>query len=217
MNSERAKVRNRDFRTSGAFDLIVLVCLSVAFACTTMRPLEIEAVVEDASLAHARAQQLYRSSRLPERGSDREEARRRNTRQGGRALVPLRVVLHRARAERVEVRVDRHVLRRQVREMTHDLRLRQLRQRGSAFGEHARREQLFDAPLGHVEVRQPQGAAARLGEVEQELAVVVVSHGVTVGELAELDHEAEGLVAGGLDELFQPIQIIVQIVVGKRW
>ena len=75
-DADRAKVRSSGFRTSATFDGLVFVCLLVAFACTTLRPLEIDAVVEDASLAHARAQQLYRSSRLPDRGNDREEARR---------------------------------------------------------------------------------------------------------------------------------------------
>jgi hypothetical protein len=50
-------------------------------------------------------------------------------RQGCQPLVPLGVVLHRARAQRVEVRIDRHVQRRQVREVPHDIRLGQLRQR----------------------------------------------------------------------------------------
>ena len=45
----------------------------------------------------------------------------------GDPFVPLRVVLHRARAERIEVRVDAHVELRQVGEMADDLRLRAAR------------------------------------------------------------------------------------------
>ena len=44
-------------------------------------------------------------------------------------LVPLRVVLHRARAERIEVGVDRHVQRRQVRVVPDHVELAQLGQR----------------------------------------------------------------------------------------
>ena len=53
-------------------------------------------------------------------------------RQRGQPLVPLGVVLHRAGAERIEVRVDRHVLRREVHEVPHQVRLGQLRQRRRA-------------------------------------------------------------------------------------
>ena len=50
-------------------------------------------------------------------------------RQRREPLVPLRVVLHRARPERVEVRVDRHVQRRKVRVVPDDVELAQLGQR----------------------------------------------------------------------------------------
>ena len=57
----------------------------------------------------------------------------------GQPLVPLGVVLHRARAERIEVRVDRHVQRRQVREVPHHLELAQLGQRRRRARPGARR------------------------------------------------------------------------------
>ncbi len=53
---------------------------------------------------------------------------RRQPRQGREPLVPLRVVLHRARPERVEVRVDRHVQRREVRVVPDDVELAQFGQ-----------------------------------------------------------------------------------------
>ena len=53
---------------------------------------------------------------------------RGQARQGRQPLVPLGVVLHRARAERIEVRVDRHVERRQIRVVPDDVELAQLGQ-----------------------------------------------------------------------------------------
>ena len=50
-------------------------------------------------------------------------------RQRRQALVPLGVVLHRTRAQRIEVRVDRHVLRREVDEVPDQVDLGDLRQR----------------------------------------------------------------------------------------
>ena len=51
-------------------------------------------------------------------------------RQPRQPLVPLGVVLHRATAERIEMRVDRHIERRQIDEVTDDVGLGQLRQFG---------------------------------------------------------------------------------------
>ena len=66
---------------------------------------------------------------------------RRQARQRREPLVPLRVVLHRARPERIEVRVDRHVQRRQVRVVPDDVELAQLRQRRRRVGQMRRRDQ----------------------------------------------------------------------------
>ena len=52
----------------------------------------------------------------------------REARQPGQLLVEPRVVLHRARAERVETAVDRIILLRKPREMPHYLRLAEPRQ-----------------------------------------------------------------------------------------
>ena len=58
-----------------------------------------------------------------------------NAGQAGEPFVPLRVVLHRARAERIEVRVDRHVPRRQVDEVADQVDLADLRQRRRRVGQ----------------------------------------------------------------------------------
>ena len=54
----------------------------------------------------------------------------RKTGQQSQRITGARVVLHRARAERIELRVDREVLLRQAREVPHDLQLGGFRQRG---------------------------------------------------------------------------------------
>ena len=75
--------------------------------------------------------------------------------QPGETLVPLRVVLHRATAERIEVRVDRHVERRQVDEVTDDVGLRQLGQGRRRFElSWARRDQLVERLRGDVARRK---------------------------------------------------------------
>jgi hypothetical protein len=60
-------------------------------------------------------------------------------RQRRHPFVPLAVVLHRATAERIEVRIDRHVERRKVREVANDFRLGHFRQRWRTAGPQARR------------------------------------------------------------------------------
>ncbi len=76
------------------------------------------------------------------------------------AFVPLGVVLHGARAERIEVGVDRHVTSRQVDEMSDDVRFRNFRQGRRVFVELVGREQLRDGNHGHVDSWQSCGAAA---------------------------------------------------------
>src|SRR5690606_19403048 len=94
----------------------------------------------------------------------------------GGPLVPLRVVLHRTAAERIEVSVDRHVERRQVEIVANDLRFRHFRKRGRRGGDGARRQQILNRRFGHIARRQASGATAWLGEIEQELRVAGISH-----------------------------------------
>ena len=92
-------------------------------------------------------------------------------RQRGQPLVPLGVVLHRARAERIEVRVDRHVQRREVREVPHHVQLGQLRQRRRRVGRCASAgSSSSSGTLGHVARRQPRAAAAGLARVRTAVA-----------------------------------------------
>ena len=67
-------------------------------------------------------------------------------RQPRQLLVEPRIVLHRARAERVEPAVDRVVLLRQPREMAHDLRLAEPRQADRRLAVRARRGGARTAP-----------------------------------------------------------------------
>ena len=60
-------------------------------------------------------------------------------RQPRQPLVPLGVVLHRARAKRIEIGVDRHVERREVRVMPDHIELAQLGQRRAGRARGARR------------------------------------------------------------------------------
>ena len=76
------------------------------------------------------------------------------------ALVELRVVLHRARAERVEALVQVEVLRRQRRVVAHQLGLRDLGQLRRPLADRTRREQLLDRHLGHVQLRRGERPAA---------------------------------------------------------
>ena len=63
----------------------------------------------------------------------RERMAAEKLRQHRELITRARVVLHRARAERIEVRVDGEVQLRQPREMTHRLQLRHFRQRRRAL------------------------------------------------------------------------------------
>ena len=75
-------------------------------------------------------------------------------------LVDLRVVLHRARAERVEARVEVEVLLREVVVVPDDLGLGHLRQRGRLAADRRRGEELLDRPLRDVRGRRCEGAPA---------------------------------------------------------
>ena len=88
----------------------------------------------------------------------------------GHALVPLGVVLHRATAERVEVRIDRHVERRQIREVPHDFRLGHFRQRRRSIGECRGRQQFAQsAAAGTSHAGSRAARRPGLREFEQEL------------------------------------------------
>ena len=102
---------------------------------------------------------------------------RRDARQARQPLVPLRVVLHRARAERVEVPVDRHVQRRQVRVMPDDVQLAELRQGRRRGREVLRRDQPVQRPFGHVRRRDERRRAARAAGFEEELGRGELVHG----------------------------------------
>ena len=78
-------------------------------------------------------------------------------------LVQLRVVLHRAGAERIEALVQVEVLRRERRVVPDQLRLRDLGQLGGALARHSRGQELLDRHLGHIGRRRDEGAAAAPG------------------------------------------------------
>ena len=82
-------------------------------------------------------------------------------RQAGQPLVPLGIVLHRAGAQRIEVRVDRHVERREVDEVPHQFRLGQLRQRRRRGGQRLGRQQFRDGPARHVALGEPDRRGSR--------------------------------------------------------
>ena len=94
----------------------------------------------------------------------------------GDALVPLRVVLHRAGAERIEVRVDAHVELREVREVAHDLRFAELGQGRGRAASAAAGSSFSIWPLGHIARRQPMRRRPGFGEFEQEFCIAGVTH-----------------------------------------
>ncbi len=86
--------------------------------------------------------------------------------QGGDPLVQLRVVLHRARAQRVEAGVEVEVALAEPVVVAHDLGLGHLGQLGRRLAAQARGQQLVERPLGDVErgrrrTRAGRGASAR--------------------------------------------------------
>ena len=92
----------------------------------------------------------------------------------GDALVELGVVLHRARAQRVEARVEVEVALGQAVVMAHDLGLGDLGKTSSLVLGAAQtgRDEIVERMLGHVERRGHEGAAAGLGAlVDRQLVV----------------------------------------------
>ncbi len=80
--------------------------------------------------------------------------------QAGDPLVQLRVVLHRARPERIEAGVEIEVALRQAVVVAHDLRLGDLRQLRRLGAPQRGRDQLVERLDRHVERRRGEGAAA---------------------------------------------------------
>jgi hypothetical protein len=75
------------------------------------------------------------------------------------ALVPFRIVLHRAGTERIEVGIDRHVQRRQIGIVPHDFRLGQFRQWRQSSGTMPLRNQFSQGSPRHVARGQYRSAA----------------------------------------------------------
>jgi hypothetical protein len=96
----------------------------------------------------------------------------------GEAFVPLRVVLHRARTERIKVRVDRHVPRGQVREVANQVDLADFRQRRRSRGEVPGGNQ-FVQPVRHRDIagRQAVAASAGAGQIEDRFGRLRIVHG----------------------------------------
>ena len=99
--------------------------------------------------------------------------------QPGEPLVPLRVVLHGARPERVEVGVDRHVPGGQVRVMPHEVDLADLRQRGRRVREVLPRDEFAERPGRHVGGRQLVAPPPGPREFKDEFGGLRVVHNST--------------------------------------
>src|SRR5208282_3289427 len=85
------------------------------------------------------------------------------SRQRGRLVVDFRIVLHRAGAEGVELRVYREILLREAGEMPHQAELVQLGQVEAVAG-----ESLGDGRRRHVAVGQGGAPASRRRDLEKE-------------------------------------------------
>ena len=92
---------------------------------------------------------------------------RAEARERGQPLVPLGVVLHRARAKRIEVGVDRHVERRQIRVMADDVELPQLGQGGRPGGAVNIGNERRQGPVGHVGRGQDRPSRGRGGSTRK--------------------------------------------------
>ncbi len=102
------------------------------------------------------------------------------------ALVQLRVVLHRARPERIEAGVEVEVALAQPVVVPHDLRLGDLRQSRRLGPPKLGGNQLVERTLGHVERRRRECAATWLGALEDRQLVV-----------GSLDERLGAVVGGG--------------------
>src|SRR5918998_3335664 len=82
------------------------------------------------------------------------------------ALVEAGVVLHRARAERVEAGVEVEVAARDAVEVAHDLGLGDLGKLRRALAALPGRDQLVERALGHIGVGYDGGTASLAGALE---------------------------------------------------
>ena len=96
--------------------------------------------------------------------------------QPGKTLVALGVVFHRARTERVKVRVDGHVSRRKIHEMANEIDLADLGKWWRRIGQHRSIQQLSCRGTRHVTRRQQARAAARMADIEQEIRRLIALH-----------------------------------------
>ena len=90
-------------------------------------------------------------------------------RQRRQPLVPLGIVLHRTGAQRIKMRVDRHVLGRKVDEVPHHVRLGKFRQRQRGVAHRPFRQQILQRFLRHVAFRHPhRGSPAWKAQIRVE-------------------------------------------------
>src|SRR5262245_9970059 len=94
-------------------------------------------------------------------------------------LVDLRVVLHGARAQRVEVRVDAVVHPREARVVANHVELGHLRQGRRITTQVLLGQKLVDVRLRHVGSGQRERLAPRRGELEDQLVVGAGAHQAT--------------------------------------
>jgi hypothetical protein len=90
----------------------------------------------------------------------------RETGQRSEALVALRVVLHGARAERVETRVDRNILPTEIDEVSNDIELRNLGQRRRQV---AAQRVWNSIARRHIQLRQGRTGAAWSAFIENQV------------------------------------------------
>ena len=93
---------------------------------------------------------------------------RREAWQRREALVALRVVLHRARAERIEVRVDRHVECRQIRVVANHVKLGEFGQGGRSVVLERDGDQVVETFGRDVRIRENIGLSPLAALFEQE-------------------------------------------------
>ena len=125
-------------------------------------------------------------------------------------LVQLRVVLHRARAERVEAGVEVEVALGQAVVVAHDLGLGHLGQARRLGASELGRQQLVERALGDVERRGDERPAAGLGALEDRQRVVgLADHADTPQRFASGRHR-------GAEHLGQPVDVRPRAPLGDR-
>ena len=95
----------------------------------------------------------------------------------GNTLMPLRVVLHRATSQRVEVGVDAHVAGREIRIVADQVDLANLRQRRRGLRQVPLREQFVHRLRWHIALGQPVAPATGAGHLEKQFGRLRVVHG----------------------------------------